>query len=434
MTSNLHQKFITNINGILGVNKPTKIAVAVSGGADSVALLDLVARWSEVEKLDVTIFSVDHNLRPESKDEIAYVKSLADKNGFHFIPLSWSAEGKTSGIQARARNGRYNLMQEHCKKLNISLLLTAHHLDDMLETYLIKQSKKASLLALAPNITKFIQNLWIVRPLFNITKQELLDYLVQNNIHWFEDESNKSDKYERNRVRKVLEKLSIKEKEDLIDEYSLVINKSKDVGASLISAFAEAVSIYNYGFAKIDLSKFNEFDEEIRIYLLNYVLTVISGKTIVPRYRNLSRVISTIADNTFKVCTLSYCTLVSKNNNLIIYKEKALIAQEEAEFENQMIWDNRFKFNNDQLLIQNKNFKVSSLKMSDYIRLKKLVNLKKLAEISDNSHKAILFTLPVIKDLEKVVAIPHISYYDSDLNNMKVIFSPNFISRFTHFF
>lgn len=434
MTLSLHQKFITNIDSILGLNRPTKIAVAVSGGADSVALLHLLAEWSKVEKLDVTVFSVDHNLRPESKDEIAYVKSLADKNGFHFIPLSWSAEGKTSGIQARARNGRYNLMQEHCKKLNISLLLTAHHFDDMLETYLIKKSKKASVLALAPNITYFIQNLWIVRPLFNITKQELVDYLVQNNIHWFEDASNKSDKYERNRVRKVLEKLNTKEKEGLIDEYNLVVNKAKELGAILIGAFAEAVSIYNYGFAKIDLSKFNEFDEEIRIYLLNYVLTVISGKTIVPRYRNLSKVINAIADNKFKVCTLSYCNLVSKGGNLIVYKEKALVVQEESELKNQMIWDNRFRLNNDQLLIQNKNFKVSSLKISDYIQLKKLVNLKKLAEISDNSHKAILFTLPVIKDLEKVVAIPHISYYDSDLNNMKVIFSPNFISRFTHFF
>ena len=94
-------------------------------------------------------------------------------------------------------------------------------------------------------------------------------------------------------------------------------------------------------------------------------------------------------------------------------------------------WDNRFE-----IIINGSNYIISSLSMDEYIELKKHLNLEKLAKDSDNNHKSILFTLPVIKNLEKVVAIPHISYYDNEILSgvIKVIFKPNFISRFTHFF
>ena len=74
--------------------------------------------------------------------------------------------------------------------------------------------------------------------------------------------------------------------------------------------------------------------------------------------------------------------------------------------------------------------------MDEYIKLKQHLSLEKLAKDSNNNHNSILFTLPVIKTLEKVLAIPHISYYDSEILTqvIKVIFKPNFISRFTHFF
>ena len=86
--------------------------------------------------------------------------------------------------------------------------------------------------------------------------------------------------------------------------------------------------------------------------------------------------------------------------------------------------------------MNNSKYNISSLSLNEYIGLKKYLNLEKLAKDSNNNHKSILFTLPVIKNLEKVVAIPHISYYDNEILSgvIKIIFKPNFISRFTHFF
>lgn len=423
----LYKKFSLNINNILGVNKIEKIGIAVSGGSDSIALLHLLIEWSRARDIGVTIFSVDHNLRPESKLEISYIQRLSEELQCKFVSLSWYCGDQSSAIQERARKARYELINENCKRLGISVLLTAHHFDDMLETYLIKKSKKSSDLALMPNITYFWNDLWVIRPLFNIEKRELVDYLLTNKIKWFEDESNKLDKYERNGVRKKLELFNSEEKATLLDEYSTSINRAKELNEMLIQAIAEVVSIYNYGFAKINIAKFIDLHTEIKIHVINYVLAMVSGKAVLPRYRNVINIIAAVTDKSFISSTLSHCKLIAKNGEIVIYKEKAFI----KESNNSYYWDNRFE-----IILNGSNYIISSLSMDEYIELKKHLNLEKLAKDSDNNHKSILFTLPVIKNLEKVVAIPHISYYDNETLSgfIKVIFKPNFISRFTHFF
>ena len=463
----LKEKLNNNLNKLLGVNKPDKIAVAVSGGVDSVALMHLLVNWAKEHKALVTVFAVDHNLRTESKSEIEYIQKLSAELGVDFVALSWVPGDQTTATQERAREGRYNLITNHCKKIGISALLTAHHLGDNLETYLIKKSKKTSVLALKPNITYFWNNVWILRPFFNIEKQELIDYLLKNKITWFEDASNDSDKYERNRVRKRLSLLSSKEKSALLLEYDEAINKAKKLNELLIKSVAEVVSIYNEGFAKIGISQFNGLEPELKIHLLNYVLTIISGKTIVPRYRSLEKVITSLTANVFKSGTLSHCHLVGKDGSLVIYKEKAFVgggknqqcviprehkrpwgspdsrdchvanAPRNDASPSPVTWDNRFDIIN-----LPAGCYISNLSLDEYSKLKKLLNLEKLAKDSNNNHKSILFTLPIIKNLEKVIAIPHISYYSVQDNsssraltcNIKAIFNPNFISRFTHFF
>ena len=91
------------MNNILGANRISRLAVAVSGGADSTALLYLIAEWAKERKVDITIFTVDHNLRPESKLEINYVEKLAGRFKFKFVPLSWNSGNKITAIQERAR-------------------------------------------------------------------------------------------------------------------------------------------------------------------------------------------------------------------------------------------------------------------------------------------------------------------------------------------
>ena len=123
---------------LLANEQPKKIAVAVSGGADSVALLYLVSDWASVYSAGLIIFTVDHNLRPESKEELLYVKELSADLGHEFYALSWDSGGSKVALQERAREGRYDVMSAKCHELGVDVLLTAHHFDDLMETYLTK--------------------------------------------------------------------------------------------------------------------------------------------------------------------------------------------------------------------------------------------------------------------------------------------------------
>ncbi|MEM6339023.1 MAG: hypothetical protein AAF673_03760 [Pseudomonadota bacterium] len=119
---------------------------------------------------------------------------------------------------------------------------------------------------------------------------------------------------------------------------------------------------------------------------------------------------------------------------MLIFKEKNAINSSSIDLENGIIWDNRFKFNIGNEFVD-KELKVCMLDMENYTDIKNKLDFQNLSKSSMNNHKDILFTLPVIKNLEKVVAIPHISYYDGFKSNsgVDVIFTPGFVSRFTHF-
>ena len=118
----------------------------------------------------------------------------------------------------------------------------------------------------------------------------------------------------------------------------------------------------------------------------------------------------------------------------MILREISAIEKNSVLLRNGAIWDKRFKFAIDGSA-SDANYKIEQLCMQDYIKIKADLDMKELAELSANNHKDILFSLPVIKNLEKIVAIPHISYYDDFEVGFKVniVFRPGFTSRFTHF-
>ena len=115
------------------LNRFPRIALAVSGGADSLALLHLMAEWraeGEAEP-DLTVLTVDHGLRTESREEAATVARMAARLGLRHATLTWTeGASQSGGLQERAREARYDLMAAYCHAHDIPALATAHHLDD----------------------------------------------------------------------------------------------------------------------------------------------------------------------------------------------------------------------------------------------------------------------------------------------------------------
>ena len=298
----------------------------------------------------------------------------------------------------------------------------------------MRKRKKSGILGLSNTYSAFYNNIEILRPLFNTKKNSLVDYLNANSISWIEDKSNNSNFYERNRVRKHILSMSEKDKTSLEDEANSANIKAAEFNNKFIEEIAKNVEFNRLGFAFIDLDSYRKLDYEIAVYIINFVLTSISGKIDTPRYRSTKKLIDKVSAGDNFDSSLHECILRKVNDKILIFKEKNSISSDSINLRNGVIWDNRFKFNIDNKLFDEK-LEICLLDMEDYINVKNKLDLQNLSKSSMNNHRNILFTLPVIKNLEKVVAIPHISYYDDFKSNSGVdaVFSPGFVSRFTHF-
>ncbi|WP_341753200.1 MULTISPECIES: tRNA lysidine(34) synthetase TilS [unclassified Candidatus Tisiphia] len=435
----LYQQFQQNIEQLIG-NRPHQrsVALAVSGGADSIALLMLTHKWVSTnsinENISMVVMLVDHHLREQSKLEHEYVRDLSRKLGYDYHLLHFDHQNNFSNLQARAREGRYQLMTDLCKKLDILTILTAHHLDDYIENYCLRLEKKSSIFGLSGSPINWYNNVKIVRPLFNIPKQRLVTYLIANNIKWFEDESNKSDKYQRNIIRKKLAQEGEYVKNQIISQQSTINQLVEEkLQPELIACIAESVKIYQFGFATINLLQITGFASEIILQLISFVLIIISGKNRSSRSESIRIIVTLLQQQMNFTKTLHGCVIKKINNNLIICREFGRSLPMDIKLNNIDIWDGRFRFTGS--FANNSGYLVSNLTIKDYSKIRKDLDLTILKETSFNNHVAILFTLPVVKILEKVIAIPHISYYnDEELSKgLDVSFSPNFVSRFTHF-
>ncbi|GGB66886.1 tRNA(Ile)-lysidine synthase [Flavobacterium suaedae] len=176
-----------------------KLLLAVSGGVDSMVLTHLFKALN----YNIAIAHCNFNLRGEESDgDENFIKNYAQDNDIeifvtHFNTVSFAEDAKLS-IQMAARQLRYAWFQELIQEKGFDYLLTAHHLDDSIETFLINFTRGTGLEGLT-GIPQ--QNDIIIRPLLSFTRAEIESYAEENNIKWREDSSNVSDKYMRNKLR-----------------------------------------------------------------------------------------------------------------------------------------------------------------------------------------------------------------------------------------
>jgi tRNA(Ile)-lysidine synthase len=434
----LYEKFQHNINCLLqeviGDILPLKIAVAVSGGADSIALLMMTSIFASAHNVEVTVVTVNHHLRKEAEEEIKYVRDLSNKLGHTCFILDWDPQDNFSNLQARARDGRYKLMTDLCKYLDILVLLTAHHQDDYIESFCLRKARKSSFFGLSSSNRHYTSDILLLRPLFNVHKIELIKYLEINGVLWFEDQSNYNDKYQRNLLRKALRHDGQEIQDDILTDLSEINQKASIHRTELISAIASVASIYRFGFAKISRKDFCLLSQLIKVQLINFILLMVSGKTKIPRGDSTKFLLSMIEKGQDFTVTLHNCCIKTIEGKLLVYRELGRHLPADIKLARHAIWDNRFRVENE---INIQNAYLSSMKMEDYQHIKDDLRLEELKILTYNHHKTILFTLPVIKVLEKVISLPHISYYDQHYQTcetkINISYRSAFISRFTHF-
>jgi tRNA(Ile)-lysidine synthase len=178
-----------------------RIGIAVSGGADSVALAFLLTKGGTKKNASkrFVILHVDHGLRQESAEEYRFVKSLAKRLGLPFRGTHAKVERrKGESLEMAARRVRLAFFAKCVKSLKLDAVATGHHMDDVAETFLMKL-KRMSLSGIRE--TSEVNGIKFVRPLLGCRDSELKDYLRKYNEQWREDASNADVSIERNKVR-----------------------------------------------------------------------------------------------------------------------------------------------------------------------------------------------------------------------------------------
>lgn len=187
------------------------IGLAVSGGADSLALMLLAAHWRDADPSapPIFVYSVDHALRPEAAGEVAFVLAEAGKLELPARALRWDGEKPITGISEAARTARYRLIGAAMQSDGADILATAHHLDDQAETVLMRLahgSGLGGLRGMAPLAE--VEGIAVARPLLAVSRSQLAAIVAEAGLTPVADPSNDDTQYERVRWRRALPQLA----------------------------------------------------------------------------------------------------------------------------------------------------------------------------------------------------------------------------------
>ena len=202
------------------LDKNASIVVACSGGPDSMCLLDLVTKLKDELNLNIIVAHVNHKLRSESEEEAKMVENYAKENNITFELLEITDYINGNFTEEDARKRRYNFFNEIIKKYQASALLTAHHGDDLIETILMRLTRGSNLSGYI-GIKEISQNenYRTLRPLLSITKDEIINYLKENDVPYRLDKTNEELKHTRNRYRHIVLPFLKKENPKVHEKY-----------------------------------------------------------------------------------------------------------------------------------------------------------------------------------------------------------------------
>lgn len=295
-----------------------RVAVAVSGGVDSVCLL----HWLAKLKMNIVALHVHHHLRAAADTEAEYVAETCAALGVPCHIFHWTDNKPDSGIESAARVARYKFMTDFCHANNIDVLMVAHQADDQIETFLMNLARGSGVVGLAGmQAESYRDGIKILRPLLNVFRRELVEYCQNNDIKYFEDEMNFDDKYTRVKIRQnrylLSEKLGISDERILLAIENL--GRARDALESDVVARVQSV-LYD-GYALFSDSFLFDVPPHIGLRLLGILIQTIGGNQYQPRLNSLEFALSELHGN----CqfTLGHCTIRRYGNQILIVPEGA---------------------------------------------------------------------------------------------------------------
>ena len=355
------KSFAAALEGLGPFEPEPVLAVGVSGGADSMALVLLADRWARAHRGRVVALTVDHGLRPESAAETRTVGHWMAARGITHVRLAWRREKSDdksgANLQARAREARYRLMSEWCAVHGVLHLLLAHHRDDQAETLLLRLARGSGvdgLAAMAPVSETF--SVRLLRPLLAFPRSRLQATLRRLDQAWIDDPSNRNARFARVRLRALTPALA---DEGMTSERlagtATRLRRARETLEQVTADFlARAATPFAEGYATLDRTALRAAPAEIASRAVARLVAAVGGLAYMPRRERTEGLLVTLlapwrplrpVTNDSVLATLGGVLVVADAaNKLLFVREPSAVAHPMAISGCGMyMWDGRFR-------------------------------------------------------------------------------------------
>ena len=301
-----------------------KFLVAVSGGSDSLALTALTMAYGIKTNTKFIYVLINHNIRKNSKEEAIKVKSLLKKHNINLKIISIKQK-ISKNVQSEARTHRYKLLTDYCKKKNIRIILTAHNLEDQVETFFIRLSRGSGLTGLSSMhfLSPLNDKTLLARPLLDVKKRYLISISKKIFGKFFKDPSNTNKKYLRPRIR-TLQKPLLKSGINYDSIFKSITNlaSSKSILDDYYNQLSRDIIRKYKNQVCINFKNLNDLSVEIKIRIINDSIRHIKKNYYNPRSRKVENLINKLKQKNFTKTTLGGCLFYRKNDKIWLKKEK----------------------------------------------------------------------------------------------------------------
>ncbi|MEM7216173.1 MAG: tRNA lysidine(34) synthetase TilS [Pseudomonadota bacterium] len=330
------------------VRTDAPLIVAVSGGSDSTALLNLAASWASITDVDLRVVTVDHGLRPEAAAEAAFVAGVCEGLGLQHFTLAWQGMKPVTGISESARHARYLLIEEFACDVGATEILVGHTCDDQAETVWMRNSRNGGNpqfrgLSGMPELMLLPSGVRVRRPLLNHSRQELRDYLMAIGQVWIEDPSNHDRSYERVRARQNIVHSEIDK--DQICRLAKLVGRQRRVAASKVAEILmENLEIRSGPVFSVPAHVLVNPNDTIAALIAQVLVAIAGGREHFVSYQVSKNIIAMLPGERFN----SGCAIIEYNkSSFTFYRERRNLAAMHIPPYGHVVWDNRILIEND---------------------------------------------------------------------------------------
>jgi len=391
---------LTAMMAMLCAPAPARLAVAVSGGADSLALALGLREWAELQGCQLTALVVDHGIRRESAGEAAQCMEWLAAHTIDAVLLPLQIGPMTNGVQEAAREARYAAMTQWCHAQGVMHLALGHHQGDQAETVLmrlLRHSGPEGLAAMAMRSER--EGITLLRPQLRESKSAMIAYLRGLGQRWIEDPSNQSRQYLRTQLRHLIATHA-----GAAERLARVADSCGQYRAALEAQLAADIEAYvtldDAGYARIGTALLKAGDARAAQVMMRVLCCV--GNSGEPRLAEVERLIAAMRVELMRPRTLHGCSVQRVVGGMwLVTRELGACAPAVLWHEQPSVMWDRFRLEG----VLPKPCRVEALGEAGWLQIR--------GQVSTTLPRAAILALPALWDLEAVVAVPHIGYAQS---------------------